>query len=55
MFKKIIFSLLVLMFSIFINTQTFAVSNTLISVEEAFSDINKDYKYYFELETLYYK
>jgi len=54
MFKKILV-LLILIFSFFIKTETFAVWNFWIPVEEAFSDIDKEYKYYYELETLYYK
>ena len=55
MFKKILWVILVLMLSFVTKTEVFAIWNTFIPVEKAFSDINKDYKYYYELQTLYYK
>jgi len=54
MIKKIIFSLIVLSFTFlgtfFIGNYTSASS---IKVENIFSDIDSDYKYLYELQTLY--
>jgi len=50
MLKKLILTFLVLVFSLFSQAITFADS---IPVEDIFSDINPDYKYLNELQTLY--
>ncbi|MBT3853286.1 hypothetical protein HOF65_04860 [bacterium] len=50
MLKKLILTFLVLVFSLFSQAITFADS---IPVEDIFSDINSDYKYLNELQTLY--
>ncbi len=53
MLKKIIYSFLILVFGFLINSDIFWAS--LVSVENVFIDITKDYVYYDELQTLYDK
>jgi hypothetical protein len=52
MIRKILFTFLILSLSFFVKLESFAVS---IPVENIFVDIDTDYKYYNELQTLYDK
>jgi hypothetical protein len=52
MIKKIFFTFLFFILSFFLNTGVFADS---IPVENVFADIDTDYTYYKELQTLYDK
>jgi hypothetical protein len=52
MIKKIFFTFLILLLGFFIKPEIFADS---IPVENVFVDIDTDYKYYKELQTLYDK